>query len=123
MSLGDEIEKLADLHRRGALSDAEFAQAKARLIGASGAGGGAGADPATLAAINGLRRSRSERWFGGVCGGLAQVSGIAVWLWRLAFVLFVLCAGVGGLVYLLLWLVLPLEAPPPAYPTAAPVPG
>ena len=119
MSLGDEIEKLADLHRRGTLSDAEFAQAKARLIGASGAS----VDPVTLAAINGLRRSRSERWFGGVCGGLAQVSGIAVWLWRLAFVLFVLCAGAGGLVYLLLWLVLPLEAPPPTCPTAAPVPG
>jgi hypothetical protein len=31
----DELEKLADLHKRGVVSDAEFATAKAKLLGAS----------------------------------------------------------------------------------------
>jgi uncharacterized protein len=33
MSLGDELQKLRQLHQSGALSDEEFAQAKARLLG------------------------------------------------------------------------------------------
>lgn len=37
MSIADELQKLDDLRRRGTLSDAEFAQAKARVL----AGGGA----------------------------------------------------------------------------------
>lgn len=32
MSLADELAKLDDLHSRGALSDAEFQQAKQRLM-------------------------------------------------------------------------------------------
>ena len=35
MSLSEELDKLAHLHRQGILSDAEFAQAKARLLDAS----------------------------------------------------------------------------------------
>jgi len=34
--LGAELEQLAELHRRGSLSDVEFAQAKQKLIGGSG---------------------------------------------------------------------------------------
>jgi len=33
MGLADDLERIAALHRSGALSDAEFAQAKARCLG------------------------------------------------------------------------------------------
>jgi hypothetical protein len=33
LSLPEQLEKLSDLHRRGVLSDAEFASTKARLLG------------------------------------------------------------------------------------------
>lgn len=103
MSIGDELGKLGDLHQRGMLSDDEFARAKARVLGtASPAGGGA-----AFVALNALRRSRSDRWLGGVCGGLADFSGLASWIWRLIFALLLLCAGTGVFIYLLLWIFVP----------------
>ena len=33
MSITNDLERLAELHRSGALSDAEFASAKARALG------------------------------------------------------------------------------------------
>ncbi len=104
MSLSEQLESLAALHQRGVLTDAEFTEAKARVLGQTQPGSA----PATAATVDGLRRSRTERWLGGVCGGLGQATGVAAWLWRLAFVLFVLCAGAGALVYLLLWVLVPL---------------
>ncbi len=64
-----------------------------------------------LRAINGLHRSRDDRWLGGVCGGIGQSTGIAAWLWRLAFSALTLCAGTGIMVYLLMWIFVPLESP------------
>lgn len=110
MSIPDELVKLNELHQRGALSDDEFSRAKARVLDDAARGGPAN----TATAINALRRSRSDRWLGGVCGGLAQATGLAPWLWRLMFVLLVLCAGTGALVYLLLWILLPEEDAPVA---------
>lgn len=106
MSLSTELDKLDELHRRGALSADEFDRAKARVLGSAGAGGGASTPPA-LGAINAMRRSRTDRWFGGVCGGLAQITGLAAWAWRLIFTLLALCAGSGVLIYALLWLFVP----------------
>ena len=104
MSLSNELDKLDELHRRGALSDDEFVNAKARVLGS--ATPTAGSAPA-LGVVNALRRSRGDRWLGGVCGGLAQVTGLAAWAWRLIFTLLFLCAGSGALIYLLLWLFVP----------------
>jgi phage shock protein C len=101
MSISDELDKLGELHRRGDLSDDEFTRAKARVLGEPARNG------AAAAGINALRRSRSDRWLGGVCGGLARITGVAAWLWRLAFVLLVACAGTGVLVYVLLWVLVP----------------
>jgi phage shock protein PspC (stress-responsive transcriptional regulator) len=53
-----------------------------------------------------LVRSRTDRRIAGVCGGLAEFFGIDSTLLRVAFVLFGLF-GVGELVYLLLWLIVP----------------
>lgn len=108
MSISNELDKLDELHRRGALSDDEFARAKARVLGAAPASGA----PPALGAINALRRSRSDRWFGGVCGGLAQITGLAAWAWRLIFTLLALCAGSGVVVYALLWLFVPEQELP-----------
>ncbi len=104
MSLSDELARLGDLHQRGTLTDAEFDRAKARVLA-----GAAGAGRIPLNTFNTLRRSRTDSWLGGVCGGLAQATGTASWLWRVAFTLLVLCAGSGALLYLLLWFFVPLE--------------
>lgn len=107
-TLGEQLQQLDDLHRRGALSDDEFSRAKARVLSQPQSSG-----PNAIA-LNGLRRSRSDRWLGGVCAGLAQMTGVVAWAWRLGFVLLLMCAGTGVLVYLLLWLLVPLEDEPVA---------
>ena len=57
-----------------------------------------------------LRRSRSNRVFAGVCGGLAEFFGISAFWFRLGFVIALIPGGVPGiLIYLLLWLVIPKE--------------
>jgi phage shock protein C len=106
MADSDELGKLGDLHSRGLLSDEEFARAKARVLNGSAPPQG---QAPIVRAINGLRRSRGDRWLGGVCGGIGQSSGIASWLWRLAFSGLALCAGTGIVVYLLMWIFVPLE--------------
>jgi phage shock protein C len=105
VSESDELQKLGELHRSGVLSDDEFSRAKARVLGASAAGSGT----PVADAVNGLRRSRDDRWLGGVCGGIARSTGIAAWLWRLALTVLALCAGTGVVAYLLLWIFVPLE--------------
>jgi phage shock protein PspC (stress-responsive transcriptional regulator) len=113
MNLSDEIKRLHELHQAGALSDAEFEQAKARVLSAAPAGGprvnlnkGEGSLSGELSS---LRRSRTDRWLGGVCGGLALASGVDSWVWRLVFVLFSLTFGFGVAIYLLLWIFVPEE--------------
>jgi phage shock protein C len=57
-----------------------------------------------------LRRSRSNRVFLGVCGGLADFFGISAFWFRLAFLIAMIPGGVPGIaVYLLLWLIIPSE--------------
>ena len=114
MSISHELDRLADLHARGVLSDDEFRRAKARLLD----GTARPVQPAA-AAVNGFRRSLNDRWLGGVCGGIAQLTGVAAWVWRLAFVLLFVCAGTGGVAYLLLWIFVPQETPAHAVPPAS----
>lgn len=113
MNISDEIKRLHELHQAGALSAAEFEQAKAKLLNASvdlnkpSSPGSSGGDFGSE--LNSLRRSRSDRMLGGVCGGLGRVSGVDSWVWRLVFVLCVLFAGFGALIYLLMWIFVPEE--------------
>lgn len=106
MTLAQELENLEQLRNRGALSEAEFAQAKARLLQAPGAAPASGLN---VTALNGLRRSSSDQWIGGVCGGLARFTGLDAWLWRLLFALMLILAGTGLLFYVLMWILVPLE--------------
>ena len=54
-------------------------------------------------------RSSEQRWLGGVCAGLAPVRGAGPGWIRLAFVLAALCAGLGVVVYLACWLIIPSD--------------
>jgi phage shock protein PspC (stress-responsive transcriptional regulator) len=56
-----------------------------------------------------LYRSRSEKMVGGVCGGLAEYLGMDVTLIRVLWVLVTLLAGTGLLIYVVLWVLIPLE--------------
>jgi phage shock protein C len=59
---------------------------------------------------NRLFRSKTDVMIGGVCGGLARYLRVDATLVRLFFVLLALGgSGIGILVYLLLWIILPLE--------------
>jgi phage shock protein C len=64
-----------------------------------------------------LRRSSTDTMAGGVCGGLAEYSGIDAVLWRVGFVGLTLAGGAGVVLYLLLWV---LVAPAPGRPGEAP---
>ncbi len=55
-----------------------------------------------------LYRDASDKMVGGVCSGLANFFGIDPTVVRLAFVLLTLLGGHGVLIYLVLWLIVPL---------------
>lgn len=74
-----------------------------------------GAAPQAPPARPQLRRSGTDRMAGGVCGGLAEYSGIDAVLWRVGFAGFAFLGGSAVLVYLLLWVLVP---PAPAAPDA-----
>lgn len=69
-----------------------------------------------------LRRSRTDRMIGGVCGGIAATLGIDAVLLRIAVVALALSGGVGVLAYLAAWILIPeaggddvvAQAPPPS---------
>ncbi|HET8572082.1 MAG TPA: PspC domain-containing protein [Candidatus Limnocylindria bacterium] len=56
-----------------------------------------------------LERSRSDRLVGGVAGGIAQHVGLSSTIVRAAFVVLSFALGFGIVVYLLTWLLAPLE--------------
>lgn len=122
MGLTDELERLQALRERGALTEAEYERAKGRVLGEDGAGSGGAAGPGASGAAQGgafaseraffhqLARSRSDRWLGGVCGGLGRHTDLPSWAWRLIFCLVTLYFGSGLLFYILLWVFLPAQA-------------
>lgn len=58
-----------------------------------------------------LQRSTSDKWIGGVCGGIAEYTGWDATLIRLAVALTTLL-GVGSpvLIYLIAWIIMPKPA-------------
>ncbi|MEO7068105.1 MAG: PspC domain-containing protein [Rhodanobacter sp.] len=57
-----------------------------------------------------LLRSRTDRTFAGVCGGVAEYFGWDPTLVRVAWIILTLLGGSGILLYLIMWVVMP-EAP------------
>lgn len=105
MDLVDQLARLEDLRLRGVLDEDEFRRAKDRLLSDQASVG----DIPVASAMNRLRRSRSDRWIGGVCGGFAALTGVEAWVWRLTLTLLALFGGTGVLLYLLLWIFVPEE--------------
>ncbi|HEY0604292.1 MAG TPA: PspC domain-containing protein [Herpetosiphonaceae bacterium] len=58
---------------------------------------------------NQLYRSRTDVMIGGVCGGLARYLSIDATLVRLVAVILALSNGIGVILYLVLWLIVPQE--------------
>ena len=58
--------------------------------------------------LHDVRRSRSDRKLGGVCGGFAAHSDIPSWVYRAIFIMLLLM-GVGALAYIVLWICMPDE--------------
>ena len=56
-----------------------------------------------------LSRSESDRMVAGVCSGLGKYLNIDPTIVRLIFVLMFLLGGHGLLVYIILWIVMPVE--------------
>jgi phage shock protein C len=61
--------------------------------------------------VNGkLRRSRSDRWIAGICGGLGQFFGLSAFWFRLLFFILLLPGGLPGVLpYIILWIIIPEE--------------
>jgi phage shock protein C len=57
-----------------------------------------------------LYRSNSDKMIAGVCGGLAQYMALDPTVVRLVFLLLALAGGPGLLIYLIMWLITPVEA-------------
>lgn len=107
MSTADEIEKLASLRERGVITTDEFERLKSRALD------GAAAQDPTAVSDTVMRRSISDRWVGGVCGGLARMMGVETWIVRLAVSLLTFFWGTGLVIYILLWVFVPLEGSDP----------
>jgi phage shock protein PspC (stress-responsive transcriptional regulator) len=105
MPLPDDLSKLSELHANGALTEEEFKRAKERLLNTEPTH----SNDRLASAVNTFRRSRTDRWFGGVCGGIARSTGMEAWIWRLLFAALFICAGAGLLLYVLLWIFVPTE--------------
>ncbi|MGB2818715.1 MAG: PspC domain-containing protein [Burkholderiaceae bacterium] len=103
MTMADELEKLHRLAQGGALTPAEYEAAKARVLDAAPGR----ADPSL--AINRLRLSERDKWIAGVCGGVAALTGVEAWIWRLIFVLGLLAGGFTAVLYIILWILVPRE--------------
>ena len=103
MTMADELEKLHRLLQSGALTPAEYEAAKARVLG--GAAASSGRSPA----INRLRLSDGDKWIAGVCGGVAALTGVEAWIWRLLFVLGMFAGGFTAILYIVLWIFVPRD--------------
>jgi phage shock protein C len=55
-----------------------------------------------------LARSLTDKKIAGVCGGLADYFDLDSTIIRICWLLAVLCAGTGGLAYIILWIALPV---------------
>lgn len=108
MTLAEELERLAELHARGALTAEEFQQAKQAVLSRTG-------PPPTVKiqrSLQNLRRCTRDPMVGGVCAGLAESTSLPAWFWRSLFVLLALTFGVGIVLYLVLWALIPPDTIP-----------
>jgi phage shock protein PspC (stress-responsive transcriptional regulator) len=82
--------------------------------GAQLAGQAAPSGTGSVAPSKRLMRSSRDKKLGGVCAGVADYFDLDPTLVRIVWLLAVLCAGTGGLLYIILWIALPLAPSTPA---------
>ena len=110
MDLADQLQKLQALREQGVLTEDEFVLAKKRVLdGNLTPREQAYVRPTSI--LNQFRLSTTDKWIGGVCGGLAELTSIPAWSWRILFLLTALLHGFGALVYILLWIFVPVQPP------------
>ena len=109
MPMIDELERLAALRDKGAVTEAEYEQAKVRVLAPEPF-----SEPmrAVRSRSRLVRRSVTDRWIGGVCGGLARLTESEAWIWRLLFTAGLVFGGVTAFLYVLLWVFVPSEELP-----------
>lgn len=56
-----------------------------------------------------LYLSRTDKKIAGVCGGLGKFFGVDAVFFRIGFVLTLFCGGMGLIIYLLMWAIVPRE--------------
>jgi phage shock protein PspC (stress-responsive transcriptional regulator) len=62
-----------------------------------------------LQSLKTVRRSSKDRWIGGVCGGLGAATQIPAWVWRAVLLFTLLAFGAGLLLYVVLWICIPID--------------
>jgi len=111
MSIAEEIQKLHDLHRSGAINDEEFAKAKAAILGQAAPvvplESPGSIAPAGANWLKTYARSNKDYWLGGVCGGLGEHTPVPSWAWRVGFCMLLFVYGIGLVPYVLLWIFAP----------------
>ncbi len=117
MDVADQLQKLEALRAQGVLTEEEFGRAKARVLDGTPRAAAQPAPPPS--ALNRFHLSRTDKWIGGVCGGLAELSNIPSWSWRILFLFAVCLHGIGLLLYILLWIFVPVQLPAAAPTTTS----
>ena len=110
MDLPDQLQKLHSLREQGVLTEDEFILAKKRVLEGNGSHSFRQSDVSGAPSVlNEFRLSTTNKWIGGVCGGLASLTNVPAWTWRILFLLTALLHGIGVLVYILLWIFVPIQ--------------
>ncbi len=108
MDLADQLQKLQSLHGQGVLTEEEFTLAKKRVLDGTAAQNSP-ANAQSNSFLNQFRLSTTDKWIGGICGGLATLTSVPAWSWRILFLMTALLHGIGVLVYILLWIFVPVQ--------------
>jgi phage shock protein C len=69
-----------------------------------------------------LMRSSTDKKIAGVCGGLADYFDLDPTIVRVVWLLAIFFGGTGLLIYIILWIALPVAPAVPAYSVSAPAP-
>ena len=112
MGMTDELERLSALRDKGAITDTEYEQAKARVLDPRDPRAAPEPARAVRARSPLLRRAAVDRWMGGVCGGIARITNTETWIWRLLFTAGLVFGGITAVLYALLWIFVPQEDAP-----------
>jgi phage shock protein PspC (stress-responsive transcriptional regulator) len=58
-----------------------------------------------------MKKSSSDKWIAGVCGGLGEYTPLPSWVWRAIFLATLFIAGFGMIAYVILWICMPAADP------------